>query len=359
MALRPFSKVLRVAVPDFPKGDNLGRLTATINYRSAPRMDDYTQLSKKAFEDEVINIVHETVSSSPFVSFPHNQRWFETPNGFLYAGYVQPVKNLPNQVIKAMPAGKSGFWAEVTVPYVDLTLDNPPARMGWTKDLLGAGLSPRLYYSQVAWVDQVKAGDNGQTLYRFNENGGRQGNDTGGNSGDIFWMDGSGLRALTSDDLSPIHPDVDPKMKKVVVNTTYQTLSCMEGNTEVYFCRCSTGAKFDASGTAVDNWVTVDGDYKTQWKTVSIHMSGGTTGAGYDTPAVSWTNFFDSQHGMAIHAAFWHNMFGELVSHGCVNVSPEDAKWIFRWTSPQISLDKADLRQIPDGTLVTIKERTF
>lgn len=359
MALRPYSKILRASMPDFPKGDNLGRVTAQINYRSAPRMDDYTMLTKQAGVDAVVNIIHETTAASPFVSFPHNQRFFETPDGFLYAGYVQPVKNLPNQPVKAIPAGKNGFWAEVTVPYVDLSLDNPPARMGWTKDLLSANLSPRLYYSQIAWIDQIKTGGNGQLLYRFNENGGRQGNDTGGNSGDIFWADATAFRPLTPDDLTPISPKVDPNTKKIIVDTTYQTLSCMEGNSEVYFCRCSTGARFDASGAAVDNWTTVKGDYKTQWKAVSIHMSGGTTGAGYDTPAVSWTNFFDSQKGMAIHAAFWHNMFGELVSHGCVNVTPEDAKWIFRWTAPQISLDKADVRQIPDGTLVTIKERQF
>jgi hypothetical protein len=229
--------------------------------------------------------------------------------------------------------------------------------MGWTKDLLAAGLSPRLYFSQVAWIDQININDNGQVFYQFNENGGRHAGDTGGNGGDIFWADAKAFRPLTANDVSPINPDVDPERKKIVVDTTYQTLSCMEDDREIYFCRCSTGAEFDASGEKVDNWTTVKGDYRTQWKTVSIHMSGGTTGGGYDTPAVSWANFFDSQHGMAIHAAFWHNMFGELVSHGCVNVSPDDAKWIFRWTAPQISLDSADMRQIPNGTLVRIKQR--
>src|SRR5438552_2121144 len=107
MALRPFRGILPVPAYDFPKADHLGRLTVTLDYRSAPRMDDYTLLGKKAYEDEVVTILRETVSASPFISFPHNQRWFETPDGFLYAGYVQPVQNRPNESVKTIPEGKS------------------------------------------------------------------------------------------------------------------------------------------------------------------------------------------------------------------------------------------------------------
>jgi lipoprotein-anchoring transpeptidase ErfK/SrfK len=107
----------------------------------------------------------------------------------------------------------------------------------------------------------------------------------------------------------------------------------------------------------VDTWATGVGEYLTSWKTISIHMTGGTSGAGYDTPAVSWANFFDAEHGIAIHSAFWHNDFGQAVSHGCVNVSPEDAKWIFRWTAPNISIELADIRiPMPGGTHVIVKE---
>jgi len=89
-------------------------------------------------------------------------------------------------------------------------------------------------------------------------------------------------------------------------------------------------------------------------------MTGGASGAGYDTPAVSWSNFFDSEHGIAIHSAFWHNDFGQAVSHGCVNASPQDAKWIFRWTAPNMSLDQADVRvPMPGGTHVVVEERKY
>lgn len=51
-------------------------------------------------------------------------------------------------------------------------------------------------------------------------------------------------------------------------------------------------------------------------------MSGGTTGGGYDLPGVSWTSLFEGD-GAAIQSTFWHNNFGEQMSHGCVNAAPE------------------------------------
>lgn len=356
LALRPFSDIMRAPVVDFPKADHLGRLTQTLDLYPAPRVD-YTP-SGKVYEDTVVEWLREVNAQTRDLSVV-NQHWVETPNGFLYGTYVQPVRNLPNEPLKAVPDGQHGFWAEVTVPYVDMVMDNPPARSPWAQDILGLGKSPRLYYSQVVWIDQVKSGDGGQVLYRFNEDGGRPAGVTGGSYGDIFWADGRAFRPLTQDDVAPISPDVDPNTKKVVVNLTYQTLSCFEGNTEVYFCRCSTGGKFDAQGNAVDNWSTNPGDHLTWRKAMSIHMSGGSTGAGYDTPAVSWTNLFDGA-GIAIHAAFWHNGFGEPRSHGCVNVSPKDAQWIFRWTLPHVALGDGDLTiQGAGGSHVVVEERLY
>jgi hypothetical protein len=38
----------------------------------------------------------------------------------------------------------------------------------------------------------------------------------------------------------------------------------------------------------------------------------------------------------ALHAAYWHDNWGEKVSLGCVNLSPLDAKWLFHWAEPSI-----------------------
>jgi lipoprotein-anchoring transpeptidase ErfK/SrfK len=101
------------------------------------------------------------------------------------------------------------------------------------------------------------------------------------------------------------------------------------------------------------------GEHTTWRKSISIHMSGGTTGTGYDTPAVSWSTLFSGE-GYAIHAAFWHNNFGVPRSHGCVNCLPEDAKWIFRWATPVNSLTEGDVvsEGLTNGTHVIVQELT-
>jgi lipoprotein-anchoring transpeptidase ErfK/SrfK len=327
-------------LPQFPNAERLGRVLSRLDVRSAASLG--APAVKTLYEDSIVEWQREVVSAV-VVEGRVNQRWVETPEGFIYSPDLQPVRNQPNTALTAVPAGKPGFWAEVTVPYVDLAVENAPASP-WAKDVISYGLKPRLYYSQVGWIDQVRAGDGGRSLYRFNEDAGH-----GFGYGDIFWADGSAFRPLTEDDVSPINPDVDPAQKKVYINATYETLQCFEGSTEVYFCRVSSGAKWDAYGNVVDKWSTPLGEQTTWRKAISIHMSGGSTGAGFDTPAISWTTLFNPD-GIAVHAAFWHNDFGAPRSHGCVNARPEDAKWIFRWTTPNVSLDQSDISlQWPNG----------
>jgi hypothetical protein len=42
------------------------------------------------------------------------------------------------------------------------------------------------------------------------------------------------------------------------------------------------------------------------------------------------------QGSYALHGAFWHDAFGNMRSHGCVNLSPEDARTLFAWADPQL-----------------------
>jgi lipoprotein-anchoring transpeptidase ErfK/SrfK len=91
-------------------------------------------------------------------------------------------------------------------------------------------------------------------------------------------------------------------------------------------------------GNLVDKWATPVGQHRVTRKYISLQMSGGTTGAGYDLPGIAWTSIF-ATGGVAIHSTFWHNNYGDPVSHGCVNCRPEDSKWIFRWNSPEVIYD--------------------
>ena len=340
----------------FPEAERLGRVFSRIDVRSEP---SFNAPSLGVLYDDNIVVWQQDVVTRGYQDPNYlNQRWVRIPEGYIYAPQLQPVKNLPNAPLTAIPNGQSGFWAEVTVPYANMVLEGP-AISPHIKALVEGNFPIRMYYGQVVWIDSI-AQNGGQIMYRFNENAGYhpQGY-TGGGYGDLLWGDATAFRPLTQDDISPISPDVDPATKKIVVDRTqeYQTLSCFEGNVEVYFCRVSTGQRLDVYGNPVTEYLTPLGEHVTWRKAISIHMAGGTTGSGYDTAAVSWTTLFSGE-GYAIHAAFWHNNFGVPRSHGCVNCQPEDAKWIFRWATPLTSLEQGDVvaEGLTNGTHVIVQE---
>ena len=345
LAFRRFDGILPSSSRQFPEGEKLGRVSVYPNYYTTPvKTEPYPAAPtvRDLPEDALVVWLREVVGGAKSAS----KRWVETPEGYIYTPDLQPVHNLPNIPTGAMPEGKACFWAEVTVPYVDLQIANPPARAGWYKDSIDHGFTPRLYYGQIVWIDQVTATATGQSLYRFNEKYGY---------GDAFWVDATGLYPLTPEDIAPIHPDVDPVQKHILINTTYQTLSAFEGEREIFFCRISTG--YDS-----ESYFTPPGSYNPHRKLFSIPMSGSAADgrSGYDTPAVAWT-FFMNGDGIAIHSTFWHNDFGTRRSHGCVNVCAEDAKWLFRWTTPYVSLDEQEISlDWPDhGTVVNVVRRTI
>lgn len=318
------------SLSEFPAHERLGRAFAKVELKAKPDID--SQTVGVLYDDAVVPWLKEVVGTNPY---RYKQRWVETPDGFIWASEIQPVKNLPNQPLISIPDTSlgEGMWAEVSVPYVDIVLENKPVGPGF-KNRVEAGMPLRLYYSQIVWVDKLRKDDNGKAWYRVNERYGY---------GDLMWGDATAFRPLTREELAPISPDVENKRVEVNVEEKYQTLSCYEGNTEVYFCRISAGKKFDPDGKQLDASSTPSGTHTIWRKLVSTHMSGGTTGGGYDLPGIGWTALF-SGDGVAVHSTFWHNNFGgELMSHGCVNARPEDAKWIFRWTNPPVEYDPGDV----------------
>lgn len=314
---------------DFPQAEHLGRVAVGM-VELKQKADPESPTLGVLYEDAVVPWLRETAGVNPAYIF-NNQRWVETPDGYIYGPYLQPVRNLPNQPVGDLPPSSRGpgMWAEVTVPFAETELEkDEPSSNSWVEAKMEQGLPIRVYYSQTFWIDQIKSLEKGKKLYRINPNyyGGV----------DLLWAAAESFRPITNEDLTPITPEVEDK--KIVVDLVHQTLSCYEGDDEVYFCRVSTGAKFDMYGNPVDKWATPVGLHRVTRKYISLQMSGGTTGAGYDLPGIAWTSIF-ATGGVAIHSTFWHNNFGDPVSHGCVNCTPEDAHWIFRWTSPEVVYD--------------------
>ena len=328
---RPAAAASAARLPDFPQSTLLGRnCTADTSLQwggTIPihvRPDITSGTIRDAHRDEVFPWLREVSAETVNFNNP-NQRWVETPEGYIWAPYLQPCKSILNTPLEVLPEGKPGFWAEVTVPYVDLIVENPLPVSGWMRDHVAYNLVPRLHYSQVMWIDQIRTANDGTIQYHVNEKY--------GNPGDLFWAEGAAFRPLTEEDVTPIHPEVDPATKKVVVNVNYQTLSCFEGGREVYFCRVSTG---------VSEGSTPIGEFRIWRKLISVRMAANTVATSYDLPGISWTTLFVGD-GVAIHAATSHNDFGAVRSHGCVNCRPEDAKWIWRWTLPQVGMEPGEL----------------
>ena len=335
-------------LPQFPVSATIGRVVDTnIDLRSRPTNDPSTSI-RKLEPDTLVEWEREVVGN--VVGGLSNQRYVQTPQGYIYGSVLQPTRNLPNAPITEIPAGETGFWAEVTVPYVELAHEGTVASP-WLLDLIAYNFPPRLYYGQVVWIDRVRT-SNGFAEYRWNEDANGRGYGYGA-YGEYFWGDGAGFRILTDSDVATISPDVDPAEKTILLNLEYQTLACYEGSREVYFCRVSSGRILDpATGLVTDTYATPAGTLLTHWKIISKNMTAGSESAGYSTPAVPWCTYI--QGGVAIHGAHWHNAYGEPRSHGCVNVTAEDAKWIFRWTTPYVSLAAGEERRnLPEhGTIV-------
>lgn len=100
-----------------------------------------------------------------------------------------------------------------------------------------------------------------------------------------------------------------------------QTLTAYVDDRPVY-------ATLIASGLA--QWSTNEGLFQVWYKVPNIPMSGAYGQPDYYyLPNVPWNLFFDGDS--ALHGAYWHDGFGYRRSHGCVNLAPVDALWLFNW----------------------------
>jgi len=77
---------------------------------------------------------------------------------------------------------------------------------------------------------------------------------------------------------------------------------------------------------------TVTGDFNIWHRTEAQTM----TGPGYNLPNVQWVQYF--YQGYGLHGTYWHNNFGQPMSHGCVNLTNEDAEWFYNFGSLGMSV---------------------
>ncbi|MBN2724343.1 MAG: L,D-transpeptidase [Deltaproteobacteria bacterium] len=146
-------------------------------------------------------------------------------------------------------------------------------------------------------------------------------------------------------------PGLKPCEKWIEINVSMQTLVAYEGTEPVYMAPVSTGKK---------KHPTKYGIFRI-WAVKANSDMNSSMGASerYRVDDVPWSMFF--YLGQAMHAAYWHSDFGNRKSHGCVNLTPIDARWIYNWTLPhmpdgwlEIYVDEKS--PVP-GTLVVVRHK--
>jgi hypothetical protein len=275
---------------------------------------DQSFIMFQRFRDEVVNIYF---SVEPETGQAWNPVWYRVWGGYLHRVYVQLVDIRLNPPMQAIPRGHQ--LCEVTVPYSDTYIFNK--NDGWVKKL-------RIYYTTTHWIMDIVEGPNKAPWYRIYDELEYE-----------YFAPASHFRPIPDEELTPISPDVPDHEKRIEVSRARQTLIAYEGDTEVLNVKISSG--IPTKDNAPEGTNTPPGTWNIYSKMPSKHMGDGNLTSdlkAYELTGVPWTSFFH-EAGVAFHGAYWHDNFGLAMSHGCVNMRPEEAKWLFRWTTPVWSPD--------------------
>jgi len=141
-----------------------------------------------------------------------------------------------------------------------------------------------------------------------------------------------------------------PGRSWIHVSILQQSLVMYQGEKPVYATLVSTGV--DGLGDPAETHSTVRGQFLIHTKHVSVTMDSDAEGEQFDLRDVPYVQYF--QDGFALHAAFWHDSFGQPYSHGCVNLAPLDARALFHMTDPPVPQTWHGAMSLRGGTLVHI-----
>jgi hypothetical protein len=170
-------------------------------------------------------------------------------------------------------------------------------------------------------------------------------------------LDGWYMRDVDGTITKPGPPPADlaPGEKWIDVNLSTQSLVAFEGDKPVYATIISSGRHDDNDPTKDHR--TKMGSFRIREKHISATMDDDSASDGpYSIEDVPWIMYFNGSY--ALHGAFWHSAFGHERSHGCVNMTPHDAKELFGWAGPKLPEGWHGVRATNDnpGTRVIVHD---
>lgn len=292
--------------PDFD-ADELGRL----------RRDDIVTLQERIRSDHGPS---------------HNPLWYRLSDGYAHSGNLQLVRWQPQSPFSGIP--ETGALFEVSVPFTRTYREADPSS------------SPlyRLYYQSTAWVEELVQGTDGRQWYRLVDDLLRV----------RYFARAEHLRYVPPEDMTPISPEIPIHEKRIEVSRAHQELRAFEGDELIFRTRISSGipdTRPRDNGVAP---ITPSGKFYVDRKMPLRHMGLGNLTSdleAYELPGVPWVSFFTST-GVAFHGTYWHSDFGRPRSNGCINMQTDEARWLYRWTSPVVPLD--EILEIGRGTPVIV-----
>jgi hypothetical protein len=274
---------------------------------------EYSRILFQQYFNKLLNVYDQVISED---GPGYNPIWYRVWGGYVHSAFVQPVRNQLNPLVKEFPS--QGSLMELTVPLSQSFL----IKSGniWKSSYI-------LYYGSTHWVFGIIEGPDGQPYYEIHD----------ALLTVSYYVPAEHLRLVDPPELTPIHPEISPQDKRIEISIDFQTLYAYEKNVLIREFYVSTGLPNTSINPDVIPTDTPKGNHIIQTKRPSVHMGDGTLRSdeeAYELPGVPWVSYFEPTTGVAIHGAYWHNNFGVTMSHGCVNMRPEDAKWVYRWTTP-------------------------
>jgi lipoprotein-anchoring transpeptidase ErfK/SrfK len=167
--------------------------------------------------------------------------------------------------------------------------------------------------------------------------------------GENQWVRADHLRWIAPE---PPPPQVNTAQREhwIDVDLSSQILIAYEGTVPMYSTLISSG---------IDRMPTLPGVFRI-WGKYLAHTMDNTENARiashFRLGDVPYVQFFDGDRGL--HGVYWHDQFGVPRSHGCINMSPRDARWVFQFTAHPLPPGWLSRAMAPNqGTIVRIRGR--